>query len=443
MSKFKVFTGLSNFYLVFVLLINIDNLKGQIERFKVDLNIEATDDKFRKTQAMVPVFLYKGQPFDEIADFGIETKRKPNQFNAKFPDMTGVIDTNYSFVFFGASEQVPKGYLFVVIGNNRITGLPTLIWIDKNGNLDLSDDGPPDTFFNQHGEILELKMAHPEIKMAYHKILLSRFDFGQQAGYKKLLDEHYQKNSGNHVFAGSNYSFREQRKNLRAFDFIHGTDSFRIAIKDINSNGIFNDKDYDQFMLGAYGVEEIDDRFVFEITGKQISFERGGKKYIVTNIDPAGQFVEFYYDPEHMPDRQLQYCKKIPKIKFSTTDPDETKHEKIRKFKKKPVYIYFWNQNMPEFKKDTAFLSTIQRDYGDKIHIIALNYGDNPRNITGMKYKNKIPFKIGFATLDIVNSFYVEKYPTSYLTNKRQKLCDINLTPEQLLNKLKLEFNSK
>src|SRR5690606_26547305 len=115
---------------------NISNLKGQIERFKINLDIEATDDKFRKTQAMVPVFLYKGQPFDEIADFGIETKRKPNQFTVKFPEMEGVFDTSYSFVFFGASEEVPKGYIFAVIGNNRKTGFPTLIWFDKNGNLD-------------------------------------------------------------------------------------------------------------------------------------------------------------------------------------------------------------------------------------------------------------------------------------------------------------------
>lgn len=407
----------------------------------LELDQRATDDQFRKSQAIIPVFKYKGQPFEGVSEFGIKTSKnhKPEMFTAKFPDMTGMRDTAYTFLFFGANEaKHPLGYVFCLLGNNNRMQNNTYIWIDRNMNLDLSDDGAPDIFSNLLDVYHIIKLYNPVEPGAYHEIQISRYEFDKNIQYKKLLDEHYKKNSGNKVFAGADYSFREQRINIHAANYKNGNDSFKIALKDFNCNGLYNDKGFDQILLGEYNTPELGG-VIFEMEGKTLSFEWNQKKYIITQIDPSGKFIDFYYDSKAQPDRQLKFGKKIPKFKVAFAD-DQIKPRKIRKFRRKPVYVMFWNFESPTFAQDTANLGIIQREFGDKVHIITLNYGEAPKKVLGWAHRNHIKYTVGIANKKLLEKYYVETLPTSFLTNKKQRLCEINLTSQELLERLRKQY---
>lgn len=428
--------------LLFIFLFSVPIFVQAQETVRVELNERTTDEQFRKTQAIIPVFKYKGQPFEGVSDFGLKTskKHKPETFQIKFPDMTGMKDTSYTFFFFGANEtHTPIGYVFCIVGNNNRMRGNTYLWIDRNMNLDLSDDGAPDSFSNLSNYIHKIKLSHSQFPNAYHEIQISRFDFDKNIQYKKLLDDHYRKNSGSKEFEGADFSFREQRMIIHSADYKHGLDSFKIAIKDFNCNGLYNDKKFDQILVGEYNTQELGNN-IYDIDAKDISFEWNRKRYRITHIDPAGQYIEFYYDAQWQPDRQLKYGKKIPKFKVEYAD-NQKKSKKIRRFRRKPVYIVFWNFESRTFVEDTANLAAIQREFGDKIHIITLNYGEPPRKVLGWAHKNGVEYTVGIANKKLLDLYYVETLPTSFLTNKRQRLSEINITSRELLDRLRKQYN--
>jgi hypothetical protein len=409
------------------------------EVFRLNLRHEAVDENYRKTQAIIPVFKYTGQAFEGIAEFGLKTSKKniPETFEIKFPKISETSDTSYTYLFFGANKnKTPVGYVFCIIENNVRWSEKTLFWIDRNMNLDFTDDGPPDTFYNKSSNpYLHIKLYHPELINAFHLIQLTRFDLSQNIQYKKLLNEHYQKNSGNKVFAGADYSFREQRLNLKSSDFKIGTDSFRIAIRDENCNGIFNEKEHEKILIGEYKQEELSE-IVFEADKEGFYFEWNFKKYRITKIDPAGSYLEFYYDSISTPDRKLKIGKKLPKIKVVNVNP-EISPKKLRKYKGKPLFIYFFNLNSENFKEDVLYLSKIHEEFGDRIKVLAINYGDPPRKVFGWVNINKIPFETAVASQKILKKYHVYQLPTTLLTNKKLRLCQININSQEFYKHLK------
>jgi hypothetical protein len=100
----------------------------------------------------------------------------------------------------------------------------------------------------------------------------------------------------------------------------------------------------------------------------------------------------------------------------------------------------FWNFESPTFAQDTANLGIIQREFGDKIHIITLNYGETPKKVLGWAHRNNIKYTVGIANKKLLDKYYVEALPTSFLTNKRQRLCEINLTSQEILERLRKQY---
>lgn len=400
----------------------------------VPLNIRAIDDKFRKSQAIIPVFKYKGQPFEGITQFGIDTKKEPEKFYATLPDMTGISDTSYGFIFFGGSNNSKlNGYVFVIIGHNTRNMYPAKIWVDKNFNLDMSDDGPPDTFYNQT-PFLDIYLKNPDVSAEGFICRISRFDFLKNLQYKMLLDDHYKNNSGSKIFAGADYSFREQRLNILAGDVKWGNDSFRLAIKDENCNGKFDEPGEDRILIGHYNQDELGTTII-EISPKTTWFERSGKVWKILRIDPSGKFITFIHDETKQIKNALYLNKKIPKVKYLAAEKQK-KEIKIRKHRGKPLYLYFWNTSVAGFEEDTLYLRKIQNEFGNQIKILALNYGDEIPFIRGMKNKYRWNWEVGFSSLEINKSYFVESFPSSYITNKRQRLKAAGVSPKELYTRL-------
>lgn len=400
----------------------------------ISLNRYIEDEKGRKMQSIVAVYHYKGQPILEPINIGVDTKSEGKTFTFTLPQMNGIKDTNYAFIYFGAlnNRKTLPGYSLAVIGNNKRNHLPALIWIDKNHNLDLSDDGAPDTFFiNTINK--DIVLSNPNLSNATYTVNISRYSLQFNAKYIGMLDNYYKTNSPDKKYAGTLYSFREQRINCIAGDYWTEQDSFTIGIKDANCNGIYNEAEIDYIILGDYKTKELPDN-VIPINKKNGStyFERKGRKYLIENIHPLGNTLVIKRDDDAKIKNQLTVGKKIKRFKFQSANK-EKKTYSIRYFKKKPSYIYVWRFEQDAFNKDTAILRIIQNKFSDKINLVTFNYGETPKELRTFIRRNQINWLIGQSSNKINTKLFIEQYPTGILTKKRLKVSRVSISPSELL----------
>jgi hypothetical protein len=412
------------------------NVSGQNTTKKILLDHYVEDEKGKKLQSIIAVYKYTGQPFEDPINNGIETKKEFGKFYAKLPNMTGVRDTSYAYIYFGALGQNKdlKGYVLTIIGHNTRQGNQpsTLLWIDRNYNLDLTDDGAPDTFSNMITQ-KDIVLYHPTVKNATYTVNISRFAFSYNAKYIGMLDDYYKENSGSKKFAGALYSFKEQRINTIAGDYKSGNDSFRIAVKDVNCNGLFNDAETDYILIGPYKANVMPENIIpIERKAGKTFFEWNGKHYNVLHIDQVGAYINIQWDDQAPIVNALVAGKKIKKFKFQSTEKDKASIS-IRKYRKKPTYIYVWRFDQPGFAADTAILRIIARDFSDKVNLLTLNYGETPKELKAFKKRNHINWTIGQSTMKINEKLFINKYPTGILTQRRLKVKQVSLSPSELL----------
>ena len=429
MSKVK-----GSLLLVIVTLFAL-GVKAQ-EVITINLDVRAEDETYKRTQAIIPLFRFTGQPFEDISNFGAEKKKDPNYFNAVLPDMTGIKDTFYAYIYSDAAKNKSlPGYFFTIIGNNRRNKKPTPIWIDRNHNLDLTDDGPPDTISSLMTH-KDLVITNPKNENAKHVVRISRFSYREFIQYKYMLNKHYKSHSGTKQFAKANYSFREQRLNILAGDYINGTDSFRVGIKDFNCNGIFNEKEMDVLMLSPYGKNTFLNQTTEISKKKNTIFEWRNKQYQVIEIAEDGSYIKIKENVGATLLHALNVGEKLPKFKYCKAQNNPVKM-KSKKLKKKPVFVFFWNNRYLSFERDTTFLRLLQEEFGDEIHILTLNYGNTPTQIRRIRLVNGIDWSIGFSTLEINEMFYIKEVPRGFYTDSKQRLVNTSLSPEELYNQLK------
>ncbi len=404
---------------------------------KIVLNNFVDDVKSKKAQLVIPIYKYTGQPFEDPINNGLETKKEFGHFNAKLPDMTGFKDTCYGFIYFGGlnNRATLPGYTLIVVANNKRQwkSLAT-IWVDRNHNLDLSDDGAP-LILDENVGYVEITLNNPDVKNATYSVYVSRFSLSSNEAYKKLMNDFYENSSGTKKYVGTDYSFKEQRLNIIAGDYKDDYDSFRVAIKDVNCNGIYNELT-DYIIIGDYKTSVMpDNKTPIESKLGKFGFERNGKKYNINEISAIGNYVVIQEEVGAKLKNTLVVGKKVKKFKFKTTDKEQ-KTVSIKKYRKKPTYIYIWNFQQDSFSRDTQALRIIAQKYSDKINLLTLNYGETPKEIRAFIFRNNINWNIGLSTQKINESLFLEKYPFGLLTERRLKIKQLKISPEELLNLL-------
>ena len=410
---------------------------GQNNIVEVSFDEKAYDERYFKSKLIIPLFKFTNNSIEEYEKFGVLNKKPLDYFAIKkFPDMSGAVDTAYGFIYYsGAPANINRGYVTVLVANYKRWVKPAILYVDRNNNLDFTDDGAADTFtsFTPH---LDINFPHPKYSNAKYTIRLSRFNLEQDAQYRFLMDEYYRKNQGNKVFAGIDYSFKENRINMRGTTYANGADTFRIALYDGNYDGLYNSAEYDKIYVAKKSDSIFQDNFSFPIEERitKTEFEWNEKVYKITEFNPSGNTIKFFWDKDAVSKRALQIGKKIPKFTFYLHDSKTTK--KIKKYKRKGLYIYFYNYNNPNFDNDTAILTQIHRKYGNCINIVTLNYGDYYKTISAMKILDKIPYTVGLSSREINRMFNIETLPQGFLCRKRLRLAHKDISPQEVLELL-------
>lgn len=421
--------------LVFLILLSSAfSTLGWTQEITIPLNERLEDGQFVKSQAMLPMYKFEGPVIEKYTRFGVDEEVGTMTIQ-KFPDMSYTKDTGYTFIYFsGADNSRNQGYVLALVGGyRRVYKQNTLLHVDRNNNLDFTDDGPADTLHWKANERI-LTFHRPDFPKAKYEVKISRFPFNQNPGYRRMLDKHYKQHSGTKKFTSVNYSFREQRFNTRGANYKSGNDSFTIAIKDYDVNGFYNESCSDMLYVGAYG-ERVDLDHLFNIVPnvQKTAFEWNGKKYSVLEIDPYGKFIRLKVNPNAVLSNQLEVGKKVPKFTFKNTAKEEVK---IKSYRKKPVYIYFWEEESltPE---DTSYLRKIHEEFGNELGLITLNHGNKPKQVLIFEYFEKIKWPIGFSTAQIADLFFLEDVNRGYYLGKRLKLINDKINPKSMYELLK------
>lgn len=410
-------------------------------KHRIYLTDRVEDDKIKKSHAIVPVYKYVTTSIESFDMFGVNKKPEERERITikKLPEMPACRDTGYTYIYFsGANSDVNQGYLLTLIGNYRRSLRTIYFFVDRNNNFDFSDDGPPDSL--QYGvPSFELTLKNTLNSEAEHKIRLSRIQYGKNLKYKALLGEHFRNNSGTKIFTNINYCYREQRLNMLSGVLTTATDSFRVGIKDMNVSGLFNESCVDRFYVGPKHEEVYtDDMLEIQPNFERTLFEWNRKQYKLTNIEPTGKYVDIQEVEFPELKKKLKTGKSVDDFGFVNI---ENKREDLSDYKKKEVYLHFWNlQNVQE--EDTMYLAKIQRDFGDKLQIIALNHGDHPRKVRVYEYYNDVTWKMGYSSGFIARQFFLESVPYGFYLGKKCKLKQENIKPIEMYEYLQKKYTS-
>jgi hypothetical protein len=93
----------------------------QKKSITIKLSERSEDEQFKKSMAIVPVYKYTSSFIEPYIMFGVDPPEDLKDLEVKrLPDMTGMKDTAYSFIYFsGADNAVNQGYILTIIGNYR------------------------------------------------------------------------------------------------------------------------------------------------------------------------------------------------------------------------------------------------------------------------------------------------------------------------------------
>lgn len=404
---------------------------------RVRLDHRMEDDKISKSLAILPVYQFQTAEVEPFTLFGVNEEKLEDRSPLvirKMPDLSNMRDTGYTYIYFsGANTDINQGYCLTLIGNYRRSRKTIYFYIDRNNNLDFTDDGLPDSLTYMDEEVVvRLKNMHND--SAEHQLRLTRIKYGENMAYKKLLGDHFKKHSGTRIFTDINYCYREQRLNTIGGEYKTATDSFVLALKDMNNNGIFNESCMDKVYIGAVEDQVHTDEMALVLPDfEDVYFEWNQKRYQVINIDPTGQFIDIRQVQDPVLTKKLEVGKKIPGFTFVNLKNEK---EDIRDYKKKPTYIFFWDEENIS-AQDTMYLGLITRELSDKLNVITLNHGDVPRNVRKYQYYNSIPWPMAFSSYQIGKLFYLESLNRGFLTSKRLKLANDRISPKQVYEKFR------
>jgi len=399
------------------------------QTIRIDTEKKVKDDFFEKSQSILPIYKFKGTQIEPYSKFGLEVDTtKPWYTIKKMPNMQGVRDTGYTYIYFAGADNVEsQGYLLTMVGNYRRSRRTVYFYIDRNNDFDFTNDGLPDSITLKDNEF-EIELQNSSIPGATYAIKLSRFKYGENVRYKNLLTEHYKAHSGSKVFTNINYCFREQRYNSVAGHYKNGNDSFTIGIKDMNVNGVYNESCTDQLYVGPYKSQIISDQlFNMTPTINNNAFEWGGKKYKLVSIETTGSYIEIEEDPNATLSSKLEEGKKVPN--FSYMNVLNKKHS-LSEYKKQEIFLFFWDKESIS-SEDTAYLNKLHNEFPD-LKILALNHGDEPKHVKIIYYYDRVKYPMGYSNNEIASKYFLEDVTRGYYMGKKCKLKNDNISPKAM-----------
>ncbi|MEY3984065.1 MAG: hypothetical protein RL160_1624, partial [Bacteroidota bacterium] len=371
---------------------------------------------------MIAPCFYFSNPVESYEPFG-EQSGPLRTASIKIPEQFGRYkDTAYGYLYYGgAKNPFSPGYLVFLIGNNRHLEVPHPIWVDRNNNLDFTDDGLPDTAI-YYSRYLDITIPGTNPGQGAYVARLSRFPVDSFFSYKNMINSFYGSARGKKRFADANHSFREQRMNILAADVkIPGTsDSLRIGLKDVNCNGFYNEPGIDQVLIGRCGLPFVSEQAIFIEKDGEITLDWELNRFKVYGISSDGHSLNLQKLESGSFEQTLHPGKKLPRFKYRKA-AGMNKKQSIRSLRGKPLYIYVWNSNKSQFIEDSAALNRFILKHPE-VRVLCLNYGDSPKWVAKYNQYYNTSWSMGFSSSKINDKIRIQYIPWGIYVDKKQRI---------------------
>jgi hypothetical protein len=422
-------------YCILALFINNCVYAQSNDLIYVKLDSWAKDERFDKTQIITPFYFVQN---DTIKTLDFESMRESKKIRITKPD--GFKSYAYGYLFFNGipNEQNP-GYVNMLMVD--IAERVPKLFIDRNNNYNFTDDGPavniPMPFNRKESVLLELnRLDNVNASIA---VLLSRMDYSNKYSYKNLLNEYYELYYKDRKFCGIEYGFREQRYTARQGIVRLEDDSFRIALQDINSNGLYNEPEMDKIITANYPDTVFDskDELRAQLISKEKQewrFEKNGRLFEIVHIDAAGMYLTLREIKDEAMGNKLAIGKKAPNFAYIDW---QGKRNKLRKLIKYNVFIYYTGPYAKNFSADTATLRTISNEFKDCVKVIGFIDVNKSYELKIFGTYSDLNWIAAYKNKYITQKLRVRGIPSSLWLGKRRKVKQYNLTPQQFLDTLR------
>jgi hypothetical protein len=402
------------------------------QSWTLDLNEQARDDRFLKSQTSIPMFRLLGDSLEENSLEGT-TPAKWHPIK-KMPDLRDCKDTGYFYIYFnGVPHGVLKNYVAVMVGNYSMRK-PMQWWVDYNGNLDFTDDIKEPIQLLSTFKYVDITLVNAANNEGHYTVRLSRLNFVNNTNYFTMLDNYFKKTFPNRRFLGPGYGLKEQQQRIRSTHFKWAKDSFIIGAFDGNNNGIYTESGEDKIVIADYNAttisaEEADGAMVCN-GNKTYTFDRRGIRYEVSLANETGVKLNIAVKQEGL-GYGLVVGEKFPSFRFKTTRKSQVKTRRYMRWK--PTVVHFFNfDDTAKLSDDTAALGAIYRKYGKRIKIICFFYGKKPELLKNYIQFGKIEWLNGYGSKEINHRCKIEKIPSTYYCKRFRRIKLSGTSPKEI-----------
>jgi hypothetical protein len=400
----------------------------------VKLDQWAKHDQFEKLMLVLPFYVTAN---DTVETMDFENLRRSVKIRIVKPQ--GFNTYAYGYLFFnGISNPQNPGYVNVLMVN--MSDRNPQLFVDRNNNYDFTDDGPSHKVpmpFNRKDTTM-IVLNRTDNPAAANAFQLSRMDFSNKYQYKQLLNEYYGIYYKNRKFAGIEYCFREQRFVTRSGMVKLSDDSFRIALYDGNSNGLYDDVETDRIITANYQdtIFDTKDELRSVRIGKNKEdwiVEKNGRQFEILQIDPAGQYLTLRILPLKNAGG-IAAGKKVPSFRYIDW---QGKPHKLKKLRKYNVYIYYSGPYAKNFQADTATLRVIADEFRDCVKVIGFIDVNKSYELQIFGSYSYLNWTAAFKDREITRQLQIRGIPSSIWLGKKRRVKQYNLTPQQVLEELR------
>lgn len=445
-------------FLIFVGNANAQHRKANSNQYlKIRLSEMIADVEQQQLLQVLPLFMIKGDSIHQPIDFSADKPgMKLLQKKIVLPSglSNGIHAYGFSYNQHGI-EPFPNHTLIFVERPSGLQTQPTRVWADCNHDLNLSNDS-----FIVFQPNKQVKLPLNYGKNSNYSIELSLFKTNEFASFQSMYKSAIDLIRGDRVFFGTQFSFREKRLNT-AFGILSiDGDSVFIGVKDVNSNGSYQDKEVDRVVL-SHSIQ----RFELENSkplNKNLRLNWLGKSFKLVDISENNELT-IEYNPNYKPSKKeirasksLLVGQKLPRLKFCLAIKKKSSFTKTRKkiHSYKPgaavvknrhtrrswpahknvdsiqTLLVVWNAYDKQWDLDSAIvhqLARIPKNKSSNLQVIMLNYGGSGKYVHRYNQRYELNNAIqGFCSAAVARKLKIQTMPQYFLLDSKFNLLDIN-----------------
>ena len=379
------------------------------------------------------------EPVYKYISDSIYYRNKP--YKIVIPKNLDTADLAFCFTYFTGWENMPIQLNSPMLISGYKNFAPK-IYIDKNQNLDFTDDGAP-VLLKGLNDSVTITYSNSKNELAFFSVSIKFIRYHDDE-HKKMIVTFFSNNqngTGN-TLVDSKYWLSNSRLNNRVITGTLFGEKVKIGIKDQDCNGFNNDKKHDLVMVGNYSNGFISDRiskgaYTFEDT---TLVKINHRFFRVIDIEPTGKYIVL--SKTNLTSTKIETGEVFPNLKIRLMDTSTVFINDLLD-EKKYTLIDIWGTWCTGCRYQTKGLKRLDSIYNSSLKIISLDFGD-PKG-KGEEYikENNIKWSNGFSTAEINKKFLVDSYPYLILMNEKKEiiLMQTNLSEvESILNNIKLRI---